>query len=199
MSTLQPDPYWVRLSLTATSRDSLEVFQYLPHAIVRDAKIPNKTHRYLGSLRGFGSLRTVMVDFCLLFGGALQGRRTFMSELPHSIRNVLLYIPPNGTVFIEKDWKPVVSAEVIKHHLHWLVMGKTEHLPNISNVMILGLEEKVVKEVSACRAVEALHRKGVDVTLKARTCKEFHDFQRQIKTDGFYREKPWYYERIDLQ
>ncbi|KAL9576357.1 MAG: hypothetical protein Q9212_007167 [Teloschistes hypoglaucus] len=191
VSTVQPDPYWVRLSLSATSRDSLQVFQYLPHAIVSDAKIATHAHRYLGSLKGFSSLRTVMVDFCLLFGGALLGRRTFMTELPRSIRNVLLYIPPNDTL-------PVVSAEVLRHHLHWLLRGKTEHLPTISNVLILGLGKEVVRAVLACAVIKALRSEGVEVTLVERTGKVFQDFQLQIKSDGFYHEKPWYYEGIDF-
>ncbi|KAI4100027.1 MAG: hypothetical protein L6R37_005705 [Teloschistes peruensis] len=193
LSTVQPDPYWVRLSLIATSRDSLQVFQYLPHAIVRDSTTTIKARRYLGSLKGFGSLTTVMVDFCLLFGGVLQGRRTLMTELPHSIRNVLLYIPPD-----EQKTNSVVWAEVLKHHLHWLRKGKTEHLPTLSNVMILGVEEKVVKEVIACQVMIALRGLGVVVTLVPGAGKEFLTFQRQIRSTGFYHEKPWYYEDMEF-
>ncbi|KAL8661995.1 MAG: hypothetical protein Q9202_005121 [Teloschistes flavicans] len=218
----QPDPYWVRLSLIATSRDTLQVFQFLPHAIDEKKMTPNTVHRYLGSLRRFRNLRTVIVDFLLLFGGDLLGRHTFMTELPASVRNVLLYIPypsdlgVHGGSFHSDDEEtegeedvvataipkrdrgrpeePVISANVLGYALRKLLEGKKKFLSNMSNLKIVGLVEEVAKEVSACGVIEALHGVGVDVSLVTRMSGEAFDFLHGIKSDGFYDKKPWYYE-----
>ena len=88
----QPDPYWIRGSLLASARDTLRFLQFIPHPVEEGVVAPNSVYRYLGSLRGFRVLETVIVDCLLLFNGFLAGRHSFGTELPRSIRNLLLHV-----------------------------------------------------------------------------------------------------------
>ncbi|KAL8827439.1 MAG: hypothetical protein Q9191_003187 [Dirinaria sp. TL-2023a] len=85
------DPYWIRVSLLANARDTLRFLQLLPDPIYKDEINPTGDRRYLGSLRGFHTLETVIVDCSLIFNDSFTGRRTFGTELPSSLRNLLLH------------------------------------------------------------------------------------------------------------
>ncbi|KAL8688904.1 MAG: hypothetical protein Q9218_005301, partial [Villophora microphyllina] len=212
-SETQPDPYWLRMSLLATSRETLQVLQLLPHGIDEKKSTPNSVHRYSGSLKGFRNLRTIIIDFLLLFGGDLLSRHTFLTELPESVHNVLLYIPYMGDGYSDDEEgeeelptkkrddsrgkEPVIRATVLEHALQKLRTGKKESLPNLSKVMIVGLDEDVVKDVSARGVIEGLQRVGVDVTLVPSTSDEAFVVRYRMRSVGFYDEQPWYYEGMN--
>lgn len=213
--------YWIRAGISTTARDTLEHLQlirrkYRPLGVNDPSYYDNEdsTHEtrseseyeyrrpclhqensdpYIGSLRNFNVLKTLILNWELLVDGGsdpgrhnLTGRKPktpFLArQLPSSICNLMLIIR-NDT----ERRNP--SATYLIRALKELLNESKARLPNLKILRIVGMSILNMYQLSGSMLVKDYQSAGIALSFTA--AGNTSDIDHSLQTWGYYNKAPW--------